>query len=107
MAASTIIGALQLTGMASAGFLGSKYGNKMKLACFNTFPSIKSSYESRMPKFKNKHLSEENMFNMIGCLGGIAVGYYVWPVTIPVTIVYLSQEYSQEIDRAKKYFKPK
>ncbi len=107
MAASSIIGALKLSGMASGAFIGSKYGNTVKVYVFNKFPAFKSSFENHFPakSFKKTKFTEESMFNMIGSFGGIAIGYYAWPLAIPVTIVYLSKEYSSEIDKVKKYIK--
>lgn len=109
MSASSLINVLQLSGIASTAVVGFKYGNKAKTFCLTRFPRVKNIYDNYFPSvyLKNSKVNEETMFNMIGCLTGVGIGYYAWPVAIPVGVVVLSNEYSDEIDKTKNYFKKK
>lgn len=101
--AALIVNNLRLTGIVAGGYIGWKYGNRVKnVVCewsptinyyhdkyiksyFNEKPSDKST-SGWFPSKKESFIGESHTFNMIGCMSGIAFGYYAWPIVVPVAV---------------------
>jgi hypothetical protein len=104
--AANIIGTLKLTGMVSGGYLGYCYGNKLKKWCCDTFPTVNHYNNEYISKsLKKSQLSEETMFGLFGCFSGILIGFNIWPVSIPVTINKVVNDYPKEFTKIKKFIK--
>ena len=104
--AVNILCGLKLVGMASGGYIGYRYGDRMKNWCCSTFPRVDYySKEYIDPHFKKSQVSEETVFNLIGCLSGVLSGFYAWPVSIPVAIYRVVEDYPEEMKKIKELIK--
>ena len=89
--ADKIIGSLKLLGTVGGGYIGYKYGPKVKEKILQFYPSVKEKYFD--PFFKDSFVSEDNSFKIGGSLFGIMMGSQFWYVSIPGSIVLLSKDY--------------
>lgn len=104
--AVNILNVLKITGMISGGYIGYRYGDKMKNWCCNNIPTIRHYHSRYIPQhFKKSQISELTMFNLIGGFSGVLVGFYLWPIAVPVTLYNLAEDYPDEIKKIKKYIK--
>jgi len=102
--ATSIISGLELIGMASGGYIGYKYGNRVKTECCKKYPIVEKYRKDYVAdKFKKSQISEETMFNMIGSLVGVFGGYKVWFVVIPLLAYQVTEEYPEEYKKFKKF----
>lgn len=100
--ATSIIAGLELLGMASGGYIGYKYGNKVKESCCKRYPVIESYRKDYISdKFKKSQISETTMFNMVGSLVCVFGGYKAWFVTIPILLYHVTEEYPEEYKKFK------
>lgn len=104
--ASNILCGLKLIGMASGGYIGYMYGDRVKKWCCDNSSTAKQYHETYISKhFKKSQIPEKTMFDLVGCLSGVLGGFYIWPVSIPVMIFRIAEDYPNEIKKFKKFIK--
>lgn len=104
--AMNIISGLKIAGMISGGYTGYQYGDDLKKWVCCSFPSIKRYHNEYVSvKFKKSQIRENTLFNLIGCFSGILGGFYIWPVSIPIMIYQMAEDYPDEIKKLKKFIK--
>lgn len=105
---TSIISSLELIGMASGGYIGYKYGNKMKDIGCKKYPILEKYRKDYISdRFKKSQISEETMFNMIGSLVGVFGGYKIWFVAIPVLAYQATEDYPEEYKKIKTFLSKK
>lgn len=106
--AMSIIAGLELLGMASGGYVGYKYGNKVKESCCKKYPIAERYRKDYIAdKFKKSQISETTMFNMVGSFVGVFGGYKAWFIAIPILAYQVTEEYPEEYKRFKKFISKK
>jgi hypothetical protein len=104
--ATKIIYNLQLIGLISGGYIGYRYGYKIKNLCCDTFSTFKFYYDKYIVnKFESSQISENTTFNLIGCCFGLLGGFYAYPFIIPITIFQLAEDYPTTFNNLKDYIK--
>ena len=104
--ASNIMCGLKIAGMISGGYIGYRYGDKMKNWCCDNIPTFKRYHSQYIPHhFKKSQISESTMFNLVGGFSGVLGGFYLWPVAIPVVMYHVAEDYPDEIKKIRKFIK--
>lgn len=93
-----IISTFKLLGTIGGGYLGYKYGISLKDKIKKSYPSISDSYIE--PFLKGSVINEDKAFSISGGLFGIMVGSQLWFITIPSSLVVLTNDYPY----LKKFF---
>ena len=101
--ANNIINYLRLSGIVSGGYMGFVYGNRVKdWVCDNSQTMKYYHNQYVLNQFNKSHMSEETLFNLIGCFSGIICGHKFWPIVVPIALYRLSDEYPDEIENIKR-----
>jgi len=101
-----IIAGLEIAGMVSGGYIGYRYGDRMKTYCCNKAPLIEKFRKDYVnDRFKNSQVSESGMFNMVGSLTGVYLGSKFWFISIPIIAYHVAEEYPEEYKKLKNYRK--
>lgn len=99
MLADTIISFLKLSGLASGGYLGFRYGNDLRRWGYS---KLTPQYRFIFPSSKN--VSETEFTSLIGMFSGVLIGYYLWMLTIPGGIYVMDSDHPQILKEIKKRF---
>jgi hypothetical protein len=104
--ASNILCGFKIIGMTSGGYIGYKYGNEFKKWCYKNSTFINRYYNLYLSgKFRGSQIPESMLFNLIGCLSGVLIGFYIWPVSIPVSISSIADDYPEEFKKIRKFIR--
>jgi hypothetical protein len=104
--ASNIICGLKLSGLISGGYIGYRYGDKMKNLLCNNISTIKYYHSYYISShFKRSQISESTMFNLIGGFSGVLIGYHIFPISIPLFLYICAEDYPEEFKKIKKFIK--
>jgi hypothetical protein len=102
----TIISLLRLSGMTGGAVLGIKYGDKIRQFTLVQFPVLRRYHSAHIqPLFRNSVISESEMTSVVGCLGGIMIGYYGWIATLPVCLYILCDQNPDTVERVRSWLR--
>jgi hypothetical protein len=89
--ADKIMSSLKLFGTLGGGYIGYKYGTKIRDKIVYIYPSLKESYLE--PFFKDSVISQDTSFKFGGSLFGMMVGCHLWFISIPGSLVLVTKDY--------------
>lgn len=97
-----IISNLKLLGMIGGSYVGYRYGDIAFTKTCEKYPLI-------FDRFKNifyfgDNISQSQALKMSGGLVGIGIGYSLWFITIPSSLVTLSNDYPENFKKFKDSF---